>query len=97
MDLLLCPCAPAAGVPHSFPLWWGYTTLWNILDLPSIIVPLKGFRIDLLKDAKVKDYQPRANPFDKENWQICKLPNGQRMGKTDKISQMIQNCGQINP
>ena len=72
MDITMCPCAPAAGVPHSFPVWWGYTTLFNLLDLPSIIMPIKGFKIDPVKDAKDRAYKPRINPFDGDNWRICK-------------------------
>ena len=30
IDTILCPCAPMAGVPNDFPVWWGYTTLWNL-------------------------------------------------------------------
>ena len=70
MDLLITPCAPAAGIPHDFPVWWGYTTLWNILDYPSIIMPT-DLKIDKVNDAKVTDYQPRDNPFDRANWEIC--------------------------
>lgn len=72
MDVLLCPCAPAAGVYHSFPVWWGYTTLWNLLDLPSIIIPVKNFRIDREKDKKDMQYKARANAYDPGNWRVCK-------------------------
>jgi amidase len=72
MDVLMCPCAPAAGIPHSFPVWWGYTTIFNLLDLPSTIIPLTGFKIDAVKDPKETEYVPRANGFDGENWRVCK-------------------------
>ena len=71
MDIMMCPCAPAAGFPHDYPAWWGYTTLFNLLDLPSIIMPVKGFKIDPIRDGKNAEYKPRNNPFDGENWQIC--------------------------
>lgn len=71
LDVILCPCAPAAGVPHDFEIWWGYTSLWNILDYPSVIIPVKSFKIDPVRDAKPEGYTPLDNPFDKNNWNIC--------------------------
>ncbi|CAK7231353.1 hypothetical protein SBRCBS47491_007902 [Sporothrix bragantina] len=68
MDALLSPCAPSAGFPHEFPVWWGYFSMWNILDYPSTILPLRDFRVDSSKDPKDVDYTPRTNsPFDKMN------------------------------
>ncbi|KEF51233.1 uncharacterized protein A1O9_12736 [Exophiala aquamarina CBS 119918] len=72
MDCIIAPSAPLVGSPHDFPLWWGYTTIWNLIDYPSIILPLKSFRVDPTKDAKDMSYKPRDNPFDKPNWEICK-------------------------
>lgn len=60
-----------AGVPHDFPVWWGYTSLWNLLDYPSTIIPLKDFQIDPTKDKKDLGYVPRDNnPFDRPNWEV---------------------------
>ncbi|CAK7202871.1 hypothetical protein SEUCBS139899_005598 [Sporothrix eucalyptigena] len=71
IDALVCPCAPSAGFPHEFPVWWGYFSMWNILDYPSTILPLKGFKVDVVKDSKDEDYAPRTNsPFDKMNYEI---------------------------
>lgn len=72
MDVIICPAAPAAGIPHDFPVWWGYTSIWNLLDYPSIIMPMEGFKIDTEKDAKDTNYQPTGKPYDEENWKICK-------------------------
>jgi amidase len=84
MDVLMCPCAPQAGVPHGFPVWWGYTSLWNLLDLPSIIIPLKDFKISQEKDPKDQNYKPRPNPFDEENWKICTC-SGSELGEKAKL------------
>ncbi|TKA57543.1 hypothetical protein B0A55_10800 [Friedmanniomyces simplex] len=70
IDCIICPCAPAAGVPHDFPLWWGYTTIWNLLDYPSVVLPVKDFTISPTQDAKDPAYQPRDNPFDKANHEL---------------------------
>ncbi|KAH8697760.1 putative amidase [Talaromyces proteolyticus] len=70
IDCIIAPSAPLAGSPHDFCLWWGYMTIWNLLDYPSTIMPLKDFKIDPVNDARVAGYQPRDNPFDKPNWEI---------------------------
>ncbi|OAP53724.1 hypothetical protein AYL99_12096 [Fonsecaea erecta] len=70
IDALICPSAPSASFPHGHPVWWGYLSLWNILDYPSIIVPVKNFHIDPEEDAKDASYQPRDNVFDKMNQDI---------------------------
>ncbi|KIY00802.1 uncharacterized protein Z520_03468 [Fonsecaea multimorphosa CBS 102226] len=72
IDCLICPCAPSASFPHGFPVWWGYFSLWNLLDYPSIVLPLKKMHVDLDKDKKNVDYAPKNNVFDKMNWEICK-------------------------
>lgn len=72
VDALICPCAPSASFPHGHPVWWGYLSLWNILDYPSVVVPVKDIRIDPDKDVKDIDYRPRNNIFDKMNHEICK-------------------------
>ncbi|KAJ6445380.1 histidine triad-like protein [Purpureocillium lavendulum] len=69
IDGLLCPCAPSAGFPHDFPIWWGYFSIWNLLDYPSVILPLKEFQIDPVKDAKDNHYVPKDNVFDRMNWE----------------------------
>jgi amidase len=73
IDCLICPCAPSAGFPHGFPVWWGYFSLWNLTDYPSIILPLKKMRVDAEKDAKDTAFVPKDNVFDRMNWEICKF------------------------
>ncbi|KAK5175130.1 uncharacterized protein LTR77_000267 [Saxophila tyrrhenica] len=70
MDCIICPCAPMASVPHDFPVWWGYTTLFNVLDYPSVIMPVKDLKINPEDDPKDMSYQPKDNAFDKKNWEI---------------------------
>lgn len=71
IDALICPCAPSAGFPHGFPVWWGYFSLWNLLDCPSVVLPLKKMRVDVDQDVKEVDYVPKDNVFDRMNWEIC--------------------------
>lgn len=70
-DVVICPCAPMAGVPHDFPVWWGYTTVWNLLDYPSVVLPVKGFESNAADDPTDASYEPRENPFDRRNWELC--------------------------
>ena len=73
MDGLFCPVAASAGIPHDFPLWWGYTSLFNLIDYPSIVLPLKNMRINAGQDAKDVNYVPKSNPFDAANHDLCTL------------------------
>lgn len=45
--------------------------MWNLLDYPSTILPLKKFKIDPEKDQKDVNFVPKDNIFDKMNWEIC--------------------------
>lgn len=72
MDALICPPAPCASFPHDFPLWWGYTSIWSLLDYPSTILPVRDFKIDAVRDIKIEGYKPvESNVFDAMNAEIC--------------------------
>lgn len=47
--------------------------MWNLLDYPSVVLPLKTMRVDPVKDAKDTKYVPNNNVFDKMNWEICEF------------------------
>lgn len=72
MDVFICPAGPCAGIPHEFPIWWGYFSIFNLLDYPSIIMPIKDFKINGEQDPKDLKYQPKDNPFDRPSFEICK-------------------------
>ncbi|CAG8289766.1 unnamed protein product [Penicillium salamii] len=68
MDALICPAAPSAGAPHDYNSYWGYTSMFNFLDYPSTILPVKNFKIDPRIDRLDATYQPlTSNPYDKAN------------------------------
>jgi amidase len=76
IDALICPPAPSAGIPHNFNIYWGYTSLFNLLDYPSAILPIPNFKIDAQNDPVNAHYQPlEMNPYDKANHDLCKPPN----------------------
>lgn len=70
VDFLLCPAYSGAGVLNGESKYWNYTAIWNILDLPSSILP-SGLKCDKTVDVKDGSYKPR-NDFDKEEWEACK-------------------------
>ncbi|KAF9225479.1 amidase [Gyrodon lividus] len=39
VDAILCPVAPTLAPPHDTTCWWGYTSHWNLLDLPAVVFP----------------------------------------------------------
>jgi amidase len=40
VDAILCPIAPTLAPPHDTTSWWGYSSHWNILDLPAVVFPV---------------------------------------------------------
>ncbi|KAH7000751.1 amidase signature domain-containing protein [Ilyonectria destructans] len=68
IDALITPPAPAVGYPHDFNVYWGYTSLFNLIDYPSIILPIPNFKVDAQLDPTDTRYRPlETNPYDKPN------------------------------
>ncbi|KAF5019795.1 hypothetical protein F66182_8164 [Fusarium sp. NRRL 66182] len=71
IDAIICPSAPAAGYPHDFNIYWGYTSLFNLLDYPSVIVPIPDLRINSRQDPVASNYKPlETNPYDEPNHKL---------------------------
>jgi amidase len=43
VDAILCPVAPTLAPPHDTTCWWGYSSHWNILDLPAVVFPVERY------------------------------------------------------
>jgi len=43
IDAILCPVAPTLAPPHDTTSWWGYSSHWNVLDLPAVVFPVKNY------------------------------------------------------
>lgn len=39
VDAILCPITPTLAPPHDTTSWWGYSSQWNVLDLPAVVFP----------------------------------------------------------
>ncbi|KAJ5991611.1 amidase signature domain-containing protein [Penicillium canescens] len=71
IDALIVPPAPAVGYPHDFNIYWGYTSLFNLLDYPSVILPIPNFKVDPQLDPVDDNYRPsERNPYDKPNYEL---------------------------
>ncbi|POS79260.1 amidase [Diaporthe helianthi] len=66
VDFILGPAYVGAGALHDDAKYPLYTSIWNILDLPSVVVP-SGLRSDKVVDVKDETYVPKSN-IDKETW-----------------------------
>lgn len=74
IDALVMPSSPAVGYPHDFNIYWGYTSLLNLIDYPSVILPITNFTVDTQLDPVDHSYQPlKTNPYDRPNYELCKL------------------------
>ncbi|KAL9564642.1 hypothetical protein ACKAV7_011094 [Fusarium commune] len=68
IDALICPPAPGAGYPHDFNTYWGYTSLFNLIDYPAAILPIPGLKVSSEQDPLDLEYVPLDNnPYDKPN------------------------------
>jgi len=46
VDVILCPVASTLAPPHDTTIWWGYSSQWNLLDLPGVVFPVGKFKAD---------------------------------------------------
>ncbi|KAK6002561.1 hypothetical protein QM012_001311 [Aureobasidium pullulans] len=57
VDVILCPAYVGAGVKQHGAKYWGYTSLWNILDQPAVVFPT-GMAVDKNIDLVAEGYSP---------------------------------------
>ncbi|KAE8154674.1 amidase signature domain-containing protein [Aspergillus avenaceus] len=57
MDVILCPAHPSPAPLLDTSRYWGYTSLWNLLDYPAIVFPVT--KVDPERDAKDTTYTPQ--------------------------------------
>lgn len=44
VDVILCPIAATLAPPHDTTCHWGYSSQWNLLDLPAVVFPVGKFK-----------------------------------------------------
>ncbi|GKT56406.1 fatty-acid amide hydrolase [Colletotrichum tofieldiae] len=66
VDFILCPAYVGAGVLQGGAKYWGYTSIWNILDQPAAILP-SGLKVDKAIDLREETYKPRGEQ-DENEW-----------------------------
>lgn len=70
VDFILGPAYAGAGALHDDAKYSHYTFIWNILDLPSVVLP-SGLRCDKNVDVRDETYVPKSD-MDREEWKACK-------------------------
>ncbi|KAF5987272.1 hypothetical protein FCOIX_1127 [Fusarium coicis] len=71
IDALICPPAPGVGYPHDFNTYWGFTSLFNLIDYPAAVLPIPGLKVNADQDPLDSEYVPLdTNPYDKPNYEI---------------------------
>ncbi|KAF9871119.1 fatty-acid amide hydrolase [Colletotrichum karsti] len=65
VDFILCPAYVGAAAKLGDAQYWHYTTIWNILDQPSVTFPT-GLKVDPVIDIVEKDYKPRSAEDERE-------------------------------
>jgi amidase len=66
VDVILSPCGPTVAPKLNTAKWWGYTSLWNLLNYPAMVFP-----VDVVgkEEGRGEGYVGR-NEKDKENWEL---------------------------
>ncbi|KAE8356021.1 Acetamidase [Aspergillus coremiiformis] len=62
LDAIIAPVAPTAAIRHNQFRYYGYASIFNLLDLTSVVVPVTF--ADKTVDHKAGDYQP-VNDIDR--------------------------------
>ena len=98
IDGIIAPVHPSASYPHDFPAWWGYTSLWNVLDYPSTTIPVKGFKISPETDPKDLKYTPINNTYDQATYDMCECTDGgfAENIEANSVRQMILTCSHLS-
>lgn len=68
VDGIICPTAATLAIPHDQTRWWGYSSHWNLLDLPGVVFP-SGGRLNPGEFQPVERVEPR-NALEKEVWSL---------------------------
>ena len=71
VDVILCPVGPGVAPMHNSAKYWGYTSLWNLLDYPAVSFPVG--KVDKAKDGINEAFNPLTE-LDEENFKLCKSP-----------------------
>lgn len=67
VDAIICPTSSTLAVPHDKTRWWGYSSHWNLLDLPGVVFPSGGRVVPEEFAGAGAGYVPR-NDVEKEVW-----------------------------
>ncbi|KAI8315509.1 putative amidase [Colletotrichum sp. SAR11_59] len=65
VDFILCPAYVGPPARLGEAQYWHYTTIWNILDQPSVIFPT-GIHVDPAIDVVEENYKPRSAEDERE-------------------------------
>ncbi|CAE6428138.1 unnamed protein product [Rhizoctonia solani] len=71
-DAVLCPVAPTLAPPHDTTRWWGYSSYWNLLDLPAVVFPsgkpLDATAWDSSREATLPAARNPVEEFVRNQW-----------------------------
>ncbi|EIW87017.1 acetamidase [Coniophora puteana RWD-64-598 SS2] len=61
IDAILCPVSATLAPPHDTTRWWGYTSHWNLLDLPAVVFPVDRFDSSAYSGCRSLAGTPRSD------------------------------------
>ncbi|KAH7886093.1 amidase signature domain-containing protein [Phlebopus sp. FC_14] len=77
VDAILCPVAPTLAPPHDTTSWWGYTSHWNLLDLPAVVFPAGTYSAKESLSLDLPFHSPRNNVEERiaKQWDVTTYDN----------------------
>jgi hypothetical protein len=65
-DFILCPVGPGVAPKMDQARYWGYTSIWNILDYPAAVFP-----VSFVQEKEDSSRGPSLGSEDDWNWKQC--------------------------
>jgi amidase len=69
-DIILCPVGPGVAPKMDQARYWGYTSIWNLLDYPAAVFP-----VSQVQEKEDSSRGPMLGAEDEWNWKQCNLPS----------------------
>lgn len=72
IDVLICPTYPGPAPPFETSRYWGYTSVWNLLDYPSVVLP-SSIKVDSTLDQEYQEPFTARNKAEKDFYEACEF------------------------
>ena len=65
VDIILCPVGPGVAPKLDTSRYWGYTSVWNLVDWPALALPVR--KVDVERDVNHQTDERNREPLSEED------------------------------